>query len=794
MKRVLSTVFICLSLIGFAQQNNNCQVNGRVLDSNGTPIQGALVYLLQTNEFRSTDKSGAFKFENLACDQYHLQATFQDKQVLEFVNKLELNKVEDISLILGDSSEVLSDILIQTRSKKEILKNAAIKADIIDIKQNSQKANSIEELISRSPGVKVRNVGGLGSSSNIIVGGFTGNAVKFLYDDIPIDYLGSSYGLSKVPTNMINHIEVYKGVLPAKIGTDALGSAINIVPIKSNKTFSGVSYETGFYNTSIVTLNAHIGLTDKLFIGTNSFYNYSKNNFKVDNLPVFDSETGSTNYIRAKLFHNAFEQMNFQFYTQLKNLSWAELLELSINSYTLTKDIQNDAYSRARAFGEVYRKENGSFIPSLKYKNTFFNNQLSIEQFLVYSQINFELFDKAKNVYYNWHGIAQPSVSSSEMGNIVVENGYLINTLKQLTSRSYLSYLLNDNFQLESNTVYSKYNRESNISGSAKATYDKLITSFAIDGCLLDKKFKLNTQFKYLYAKLNTKVFMQEQVDQKGNINVSNNGYSFAQGIKYVFNQHHYLRASYENTYRLPDQEELFGDNSFIIANYELKPEKSNNLNLGYTYTGNRFKIELNTYYRDTKDLIRIKDLNQYQAVFLNLDHVRGFGLEIDGIYKPIDNLVLTSNLTWNDFRLQSSKDQSLNNQHYKNARVANMPFYYTNLGVSYNFKDLIPKLGDLSLYWNYSYMHQYYLDFIEKQFEPDGFLGLWGKSKVNTNRIIPVQHLNNLGFVYQSKTLKHSWAISGEIKNIFNTDIFNEFKMQSPGRNYRLKLTYNFN
>src|SRR5699024_11844880 len=85
-------------------------------------------------------------------------------------------------------------------------------------------------------------------------------------------------------------------------------------------------------------------------------------------------------------------------------------------------------------------------------------------------------------------------------------------------------------------------------------------------------------------------------------------------------------------------------------------------------------------------------------------------------------------------------------------------------------------------------------LDFIEKQFEPDGFLGLWGTSKINTSRIIPVQHLNNLGIVYvRNLKEKQSIAFSAEFKNVFNEEIYNEFKMQSPGRNFRMKITYSF-
>ena len=86
-----------------------------------------------------------------------------------------------------------------------------------------------------------------------------------------------------------------------------------------------------------------------------------------------------------------------------------------------------------------------------------------------------------------------------------------------------------------------------------------------------------------------------------------------------------------------------------------------------------------------------------------------------------------------------------------------------------------------------------YYLDYIEKQFEPDGFLGLFGNSKINTSRIIPNQHTHNLGFIYVRDFSKQSVSLSAELKNAFDENIYNEFKMQSPGRHFRAKITYSF-
>jgi outer membrane cobalamin receptor len=790
-------LLLFLFYTSFSIAQNSSAIQGKIENSLDGQLENIEIYLIETNSRALTDQEGKFQFTNLIAGTYNIYPVYDGFQFPIQTVHLKKNEVQEVTIYIGTMNYSLEEVKLQTITLSEKLKNSAIKADIIPVEANTRRANSVEDLVDKSPGVKIRNVGGLGSASNIIVGGFSGNAVKFLYDDIPIDYLGSNFGLTKVPTNAISRVEIYKGVLPTKIGVDALGSAINIVPKTSEKNSGTVSYETGSFNTHIATANATFKLNRHFFVGLNSFYNYSDNSYKVDNLPYKDPNSGRVSYIREKLFHNGFNQHSLEFSLQARHLSWAELIEFKVNSYGLKREIQNDPFSRARPFGEVYRKESGDFIPSIKYKNHFFNNKLSFNQFLVYSQIDFEIFDQAKDLYYDWKGVAHTTHSSSEMGNLLLDNGYLHNNFEQFTSRTNLNYLINNYFQIENNTVFSHYNRTSNVTNLNidGTSYNKLITNFALNAQFFDQKLESNTQFKYLYGNFagqhdaSDNPLEETIVDKE----VTNKGLSFSQALKYNIKENHYVRVSYENTYRLPEQQELFGDNNFIVANYELTPEESKNFNVGYTFSGAVYGFEINTYYRNTKNLIRLKDLNQYQATYLNLDNVKGLGVELQAHYEPLEHLYLAGNLTFNDFRLQSSREKYLNNQHFENARIANMPFYYGNLSASYNLKDALKLTSDLSLFWDYSYVHQYYLDYIEKQFEPDGILGLFGSSKINTSRVIPNQHSHNFGFIYVRDFSKQSVSFSAELKNAFDEDIYNEFKMQSAGRNFRVKIMYSF-
>lgn len=77
-------------------------------------------------------------------------------------------------------------------------------------------------------------------------GGFTGKHTRSLFDGVPQEGVGSSFGLNNIPVNYAERIEVYKGVVPVGFGTDAIGGVINIITKKNrNKWFLELLIHTG---------------------------------------------------------------------------------------------------------------------------------------------------------------------------------------------------------------------------------------------------------------------------------------------------------------------------------------------------------------------------------------------------------------------------------------------------------------------------------------------------------------------------------------------------------------------
>ncbi|HLS31369.1 MAG TPA: TonB-dependent receptor [Flavobacteriaceae bacterium] len=763
----------------------------------GEKQENASITIAETYQTIKANDKGNFCFAGIEGGEYSIYAVnaggFISPMVKVLVN-------EDITGLKIDISDNMLDVIEITGrvSQAGIRKNHSIKTEVVDLSKQVRSSVSVEQMMNRSAGIRIRNTGGLGAEADVIVGGFNGKSIKFLIDGIPVDYLGSSMGLTKIPSSVADYIEVYKGVMPTEIGIDALGGAINIVQKKPDKNIHRMSYAIGSFNTHKVSLNTYYKVSDHISYGFNGFGNYSDNDFKVDNLPLVDPETGRTESIRARLFNNGYKQYSADGYINFEDYSWADLLKIKLNSYAIKRELQNDFSSRSRPFGEVFRREHAYLVPSIEYKKSFLDEKLKTSQFLVYSSIKNELADTLKNAKYDWLGNKYPAQSGSEMGSVSEFDKPIVETrTDNFTYRGLFTYRFNNRHKLILNAVNTYLQRTSdNLYDRKEKTnvdYNRFIGGLGYQYNLFDNRFEGLTQVKYLVSSTSGKEF--NEITQEVERPTDNTGLSFAQSFKYNFYNGLMLRASVENTFRLPDQNEIFGDNTFINPNLSLKPEKSTNLNLGLRYRkSNQYSFEVNSYYRNTKDLIRLKDITQFTSVFLNLDKVKGFGVELEASYQPIEQLELSGNLTYNEFRFQGTNGNISENQHFKNARVSNMPFYFGNAMATYYLDDLFAKDDHLQLYWSYSYVHQYYLDFIEKQYEPDGFLGLYGHSKINTNRVIPIQQVHAAGFVWSTPIdERRKISFSAELDNIFNEPIFNAFKMQSPGRNFSAKVTYDF-
>lgn len=777
-------LFFCIS--SFAQKQ--VLLKGTIKDNQNRPIPFATVFLTPGNFGQMTDSLGAFSIQLPAKGKFHIRIT-----ALGY-NKLEEDLLLTQSIVkhnwqLKEEATHLQEVHVTASAHGAMMKLKPIKAQVINTTASQQQPSTLIELMNRSAGIRIRQSGALGAPSDVMLNGFQNRSIRYFKDGLPLNYLGAGFNISLVPVNMLDHVEVYKGVLPTYLGADALGGAINLVTKDSYKSFAEASYEVGSFNTHRVSLNAGYTSPDKkFFMGINGFFNYSDGDYQVD-VKTPDPQTGVQEDVRVKLFHNRFRNYYTEIYAGIRDVKWADELRFSLTGFSINKQFQFGS-TMFKPFGAAWGVQH-SVVPALLYKKSFWNNKLQFTEFAEINTLNAGITDTLHG-HYDWlgHFTANPA----EKGEISNRGSLSDIDYHFFTSRSNLRYQLTTSQTLDLNVVVNRYMREGNDPYgytfpdgkqvlSEPATYNKTVAALGWTADLPDKRLQNNFIVKFFhYRTLASDVTVTGEKETVGN---SNNQWGIADGLKYKVSEKATLQFSVETALRLPEQDELFGDGNLKLANFNLKPERSLNINLSYKNAEpGKYHFETNVFYRYTKDMILMMPLYFLNSQSQNVDKVQGEGLDVDADYQITSWLKASGNFTYQNLRLVRTGNQTT-----EGARLRNTPYFFANLGLNGRLQHVLNKKDRLNIYWYYGFVRQYYLDYIPKSVEPDGFLGLWGKAGINAQNIIPDQNIHTAGFTYYP--FEKPLSIGFQLKNIFNSRVYDHFKIQNPGRNFSVKISY---
>ena len=136
------------------------------------------------------------------------------------------------------------------------MKEGAFTVNALDVKPLVNSTLNLSEMVNRTTGIKVREEGGVGSDFDLSINGMSGNSVRYFIDGVPLSAKGSGVSLANLPVNLIERVEIYKGVVPASLGADALGGAVNIITNQARKNYLDASYGIGSFHTHRADMNA----------------------------------------------------------------------------------------------------------------------------------------------------------------------------------------------------------------------------------------------------------------------------------------------------------------------------------------------------------------------------------------------------------------------------------------------------------------------------------------------------------------------------------------------------------
>ena len=787
MNHLLSLILFC-SFASYAQVSDGI-ITGEVRDKNGQPLIGTTIILKNKGIGASTDIDGVYQINKVTSGNYILKVSAIGFKTQELKVSVISGKSITKDIVLLESASALNEVIVTGKSKIRKINDQSYSVTSVSTKDFLNSSSDAKQILDHVPGIRILQEGGLGSNLSFSLNGFKGNQIKFFLDGVPMDNFGASFNLSSIPVNTIERIDVYKGVVPVWLGTDALGGAINIITNQTHN-FLDTSYSYGSFNTHKASVNgAYTNPKNGFTFRGNINYNYSDNDYKVL-ADIKDVNGNVLETANVRRFHDKYRSVTARMAIGVVNKKFADQLLLEVIASGDNNEIQNGA-TMAKVYGAI-TQESKSIINGLKYKKKdLFVEGLDVSLNSAYNINTIKTIDTLTGKVYNWYG-EQINSNSQTDG----EKGSLISDLKfdntEFTNQLNIGYLVNKHHSLSFNHAYQHFNREEfDSKNPAKQAYffpKSLYKNVLGLAYKYDFNQKWNTTLfgKAYLLKVNSS--KEESTNSeayiKNTILKNNVGYGVASSYFLLPNLQ--LKISYEHTYRMPLPDEIFGDGLLINSSENLGPEQSDNFNFNVGYNFNvaphhHLDIKSTFVYRNAKDLIYEKvTVSSPQTNFENLAEARTVGVEGTVNYKWKDFFNLGANVTYQNITDQADQTYSDYSGYQENfnkgARLPNTPYFFGNANAGFNFKDVLSKETALNL--------NYYLAFVKEY-----YLGWARYGNADDKATIPQQLSHNLEVAYSLKNNKYN--ISFECRNLTDEILYDKYKLQKPGRAFYLKLRY---
>lgn len=777
--------------------NQETYIYGRVFGGGGR-VDNASIYLEGTSVHTSSNERGEYRLLVPKAGTYTLvvsrvgQDTYREQVVL----KQGEQRQRDIRLQLNRKHN-LRELVVTANRRKRKEQELGFAMQVIETQRVATQSLQTSELLERSAGVKVRQDGGLGSHTHFNLNGFSGNAVRIFVDGVPADNLGSSFSIQSIPPALLERVEVFKGVVPGYLASDALGGAINIVLKEQKRNSLQTSYSLGSFNTHQWDLAGSFRTKWGGVLEGSTYYNYSDNNYEVWGKEIeLKDYTGRVRPAEGRIrrFHDAYESYGTRLSAGIQRKPWADRLMLTGTFSQDYKEMQHGSTMR-NVYGDRHTRSK-SFVLGLNYqKKDLLLKGLDLSLDASHSWLSRQVIDTV-GVMYSWAGAMRDAsgeliryISGAEVGRQPTLGK---NNDRSLVMRAMLSYTLDERSQIYAGYLFNGFKRSVEdplenpvlVSLSNIRNLTKGVASITYERSDFDNRLRSSLFYKnYNQLATSYEPYLDRGQVLNNTLHKRVNYHGYGMTLAYSLSRQFKLFASAERALRMPSPNELFGNSAenLLPPSQGLEPERSNNLNVGFNYYGRKqahnWGVNATLIYRDTKGMIRQAilggsfDYSRYE----NLENVLSYGADLEMNYDYNGRFEAKLSLSKLQALFNTEFDAKGDRYQYYRMHIRNEPSFKVNAHLGYMQPNLFAKGGRASVYANIHYVEAFNRD--------------WSNVGSRNLAIIPTQLVTNLGLSYAFP--KHHFTLSLDAKNIFDRQVYDNYGLQKPGRAFYAKLTY---
>ena len=760
----------------YAQTNT---VELKVVDAdNGNGIEAATVQWkpIGAPSFKNgalTDRRGIVQIQAKGVDSYVVLTRYVGYETAIDTLKSSIKKH---TIRLRANARELDGVVVTGKSKVQFMRESPEAITVINGKDLQGRSVSLETILDKTIGLKVGQTGGLGSSSRIIVHGLEGNRIQILWDGIPMSTSDGTFSLDEIPIDIIERIEVYKSIIPARFGCDGLGGAVNIVTKEFSTDYLDASYELGSYQTHKGSVFSRKNFPKSgILLGAGGYYTSAKNDYS---FRVPEREN-----LLVKRDHDRFRSYMLKWKVAFTKF-WFDEISTEFGYYNRFNETQGVLKNIQHA-----ENKSGMFMLENKLiKSGILNNRLNFESHFSLSHTTNNFVDTAR-VNHDFEGNIYPSPNGQGETGDVPHNSN--DKGLEINERINLDYKLSTNHNLNLNTLINYAQRQPNddiasqhagfIIGGFPSKKTSIVSGLTWDAKLFGRKLTnmFSAKYFHLHSEIEdlTSYEMIEAPKKKSN---TTSQIGWIEAMKYEPFRGFHLKVSYQRAIRLPNSQELFGDGIITFPAAGLKPEKSHNFNLGFLIDKNdvlglsRLQFEVNGFYMQVSDMIKL--MKQHMAAgYVNAEKVHIKGIETELKLDITPTLYAYGNLTYQDVRdvldyLPGT--QALNPT--KGLRLPNIPYLFANFGAEYH-SDRLFKNWYVKAFWDGKFTEEFFY--------------FWELTELQKRRI-PRSFVNDIGLLL---TYKNKYSIALECHNLMNKEVWDQFRQPLAGRTFHLKFRYVF-
>ncbi|MEL6761028.1 MAG: TonB-dependent receptor plug domain-containing protein [Myxococcota bacterium] len=551
-----------------------------------------------------------------------------------------------------DDPEVL---VVEGQQLGKLKEESAQAVLVIDTTRDQQKSIDLGEILARNQGISVQRSGGLGSDTRFSLNGLTDDQIRFFLDGIPLDLAGFGFGIANVPVNLVDRVEVYRGVVPIEFGADALGGAVNLVSSYADGNTGSASYQIGSFGTQRITSDVQVVDDSRdLFFRANGFHDSTNNDYRVD-VEVPD-DRGRPSSQEIERFHDGYVAWGANAELGLAERNWAERLSVRGFVSGADRDVQHNVVMTV-PYGEVQSFERTAGV-TLNYLQPLSDN-VDIGLVAGYTWQRNRFQDLGACIY-TWLG--ECSAAATTPGEIGSPDD------RVLWDNSFYARLNAKAFLVEGHTVSLSLSPTlSDRDGEERLLDDPDLRdplsadqrlSNVVAGAEYASEFFSRRLQNVFFVKGYVQAARVEEPIPGGNFvrrDRDTERFGLGNSLRFQVTDQLLVKGSYEFATRLPRLEEVFGNGVLIQPNLELAPEVSHNVNIGAAirWPGSAGELtgELNTFLRDSRDLIVLLGTDQVLN-FENVFGARSIGVEGSVQWvSPGGHLTLGGNGTYFDLR-----------------------------------------------------------------------------------------------------------------------------------------------